>query len=81
MCCGAIFWGGVRKVVYGLPESGLYEITGGIDPDSPMLRLPAERVFACGTPKVEVVGPVCQEQAVAVHAGFWETLCGKPHAK
>ena len=70
MCAGAIFWGNVRRVVYGLSEGRLYEIAG---PDSEeVLRLPCRELFAKGRKQIEVLGPVLEEEARKVHTGFWQ---------
>lgn len=70
MCAGAIFWANVRRVVYGLSEAGLYEITGGNSDE--VLYLPCREVFARGKKPIEVVGPLLEDEARQVHAGFWE---------
>ncbi|HEY2526460.1 MAG TPA: nucleoside deaminase [Xanthobacteraceae bacterium] len=36
MCAGAIYWGGIGRVVYGFPESRLYALTGN-HPENPTL--------------------------------------------
>lgn len=70
MCAGAIFWGNVRRVVFGLSEEGLY---GLVDKDSEeILYLPCRDVFKKGQKPVEVVGPVLEDEALKVHLGFWE---------
>jgi tRNA(Arg) A34 adenosine deaminase TadA len=68
MCAGAVYWGNVRRVVYGLSEEGLYEMIG----DNPeALYLPCREVFARGRKHVTVVGPVLEDEARKVHDGFW----------
>jgi tRNA(adenine34) deaminase len=68
MCSGAIFWGGVGRVVYALSEEGLYALTG----NSPhKLLLSCRDVFARGARPIEVLGPVLEEEARQVHVGFW----------
>ncbi len=69
MCSGAIFWGNVRRVVYGLSEEALYELADEASED--VLRLPCKDVFERGRKQVEVIGPVLEEEAREVHAGFW----------
>ena len=70
MCATAIHWGNVRRVVYALSEVGLYEIVG---PSPDHLMLPCREVFARSQRDVEVLGPATEldEEAKAVHAGFW----------
>ncbi|HZU63552.1 MAG TPA: nucleoside deaminase [Novosphingobium sp.] len=70
MCAGAAYWVGVGRVVYGLAESRLKEITGD-HPENPTLDLPCRVVFAAGQRQVEVVGPLLEEEAAALHEGVW----------
>ena len=70
MCAGAIFWGNVRRVVFGLSEAGLY---GLIDENSEeIFYLPCRDVFSHGQKSIEVVGPLLEDEALKVHLGFWE---------
>jgi len=70
MCAGAIYWAGIGRVVYGLSEHRLREITGN-HPENPTLDLPCRKVFEAGQRAVEVVGPMLEDEAEAVHAGVW----------
>jgi tRNA(Arg) A34 adenosine deaminase TadA len=70
MCAGTIYWAGIGRVVYGLSEADLRQITGD-HPDNPTLDLPCREVFARGQFHVEVVGPALVAEARAVHDGFW----------
>ncbi len=70
MCAGAIYWGNVGRVVFGLPEAALAELVGA-DPANPVLDLPCREVFARGGRVVEVVGPLLVAEARAVHEGYW----------
>jgi tRNA(Arg) A34 adenosine deaminase TadA len=72
MCSGAIFWGNVRRVVYGLSEEGLYEMIG--DDTEEVLYLPCRAVFENGRKPIQVIGPVLEDEARLVHEGFWENL-------
>lgn len=69
MCSGAIFWGNVRRVVYGLSQEGLYEMIGADDEEA--LPLPCRDVFFRGRKPIEVIGPLLEEEARQVHEGFW----------
>jgi len=69
MCAGAIFWANVRRVVFGLTEAGLYEFIG--EGSDEVLSLPCRALFARGLKPIEVVGPMLEDEARAVHAGFW----------
>eukprot|EP00742_Colponemidia_sp_Colp-10_P003089 GILJ01003292.1.p1 GENE.GILJ01003292.1~~GILJ01003292.1.p1 ORF type:complete len:175 (+),score=9.01 GILJ01003292.1:48-527(+) len=70
MCSGAIYWSGIKRVVYCFPEDKLYEITG-CNPENPTLRLPCRQVFECGQTNVVVEGPILEEEGRVVHEGFW----------
>lgn len=70
MCAGAIYWAGIGRVVYGLSEQRLRELTGN-HPDNPTLDLPCRNVFDSGQRKTEVVGPLLEDEAAIVHEGIW----------
>ncbi|MEM5278840.1 nucleoside deaminase [Cupriavidus taiwanensis] len=71
MCAGAVYWTGIGRVVYALSEHKLLGLTGD-HPENPTFSLPCRDVFARGQRKVEVVGPVLEDEAAAPHAGFWQ---------
>ncbi len=74
MCAGAIFWGNVRRVVFGLSEVNLYKM---VDPNSDDILLLASRdVFAHGRKEIEVIGPILENEAQRVHEGFWISEIG-----
>ena len=70
MCAGAIYWTGLKRVVYGLTERDLKAITGN-HPENPTLDLPCTVVFAAGQRQIEVIGPMLEAEAAAVHVGAW----------
>ncbi len=70
MCAGAIYWSGIGRVVFGLTERRLKELTGN-HPENPTLDLPCRTVFGAGQRPVEVLGPLLEDEAVALHAGVW----------
>ena len=70
MCAGAMYWASIPRVVFGLGEDQLYAMTGA-DPKNPTLSLPCREVFARGQRHTEVVGPLLEDEARAVHEGFW----------
>ena len=70
MCAGAIYWTGIGRVVFGLPEQGLMRYTES-DEENPTLDLPCREVFARGQRAIEVIGPLLEEEAGKVHEGFW----------
>ena len=70
MCSGAIYWAGVGRVVYGLSEHRLKQITGN-HPENPTLDLPCRTVFSAGQRPMEIIGPLMEEQAAQIHQGVW----------
>jgi tRNA(Arg) A34 adenosine deaminase TadA len=70
MCAGAIYWGRVGRVVYGLDVLTLDTIVRD-DPGNPTPLLRAEQVLGAGKHRVLVEGPALVEEARAVHDGFW----------
>jgi tRNA(Arg) A34 adenosine deaminase TadA len=70
MCAGAIYWAGIGRVVYGMTERQLKTITGD-HPENPTLDLPCRVVFAAGQRPVEVIGPLLEDEAAAIHDGVW----------
>ncbi|TQF06354.1 nucleoside deaminase [Kitasatospora acidiphila] len=70
MCSGAIYWSGIRRVVYALAATEL-NVIAGADPEEPLLDLPCRQVFAAGGNTVEVSGPYLYDEAAEVHLGYW----------
>jgi tRNA(Arg) A34 adenosine deaminase TadA len=75
MCAGAIYWAGLGRVVYGQTEASLKAATGD-HPENPTLDLPCRVVFDAGQRKVEVVGPLLEEEAAEIQRGFWSRRAG-----
>jgi tRNA(Arg) A34 adenosine deaminase TadA len=71
MCAGATYWAGIGRVVYALSERRLKLIIGD-HVENPTLDLPCRTVFAAGQRLVDVVGPLLEEEAAALHVGVWE---------
>jgi hypothetical protein len=43
----------------------------GDHPENPTLELPCRVVFAAGQRGVEIIGPLLEDEAAALQAGFW----------
>lgn len=71
MCAGAAYWAGLGRLVYGLSEKRLKDITGN-HPENPTLALPCRSVFDAGQRKVEILGPLLEDEAAALHEHFWK---------
>jgi tRNA(Arg) A34 adenosine deaminase TadA len=65
MCAGAIYWSRIPKVIFGCSVEGLASVTDGT------LVMPCREVFAHGERAIEVVGPVLESEALAVHRDYW----------
>ncbi|MEW6126987.1 MAG: nucleoside deaminase [Acidobacteriota bacterium] len=66
MCAGAIYWAGIRRVVYALASDELAKQAGE------RLRMSCREVFASAVDEVEVAGPFLTDEALPVHQGFWK---------
>jgi tRNA(Arg) A34 adenosine deaminase TadA len=71
MCAGAIYWAGIGRLVYGLSEHRLRDYTGN-HPENPTLDLPCRAVFESGQRPTEVIGPLLEDEAGAMHEGIWK---------
>ncbi|MGG7566015.1 nucleoside deaminase [Rhodovulum sp. DZ06] len=71
MCSGAVYWSGIGRVVYGQSERSLLDQTGN-HAENPTMDLPCRVVFAAGQRLVDVVGPMLEDEAAALHDGFWD---------
>lgn len=72
MCAGAMYWGNVLRLVYGITEEQLLAETGD-DPRNPTLSLDCRTVFSRGQKQIEVIGPVPEvaEAVLAPHRTYW----------
>jgi tRNA(adenine34) deaminase len=61
MCAGALFWARVARVVFGAGNAAIMRVGGG-----DTLSLHTAQVLAAASRAIEVVGPVLEEEAVAV---------------
>ena len=64
MCCGAIHWAKLDRVVYGLSQERLQTLSGGTHKPGVRGYLPV------GGRPVEVVGPVLEDEAFALAARY-----------
>ena len=63
MCAGAIFWSGIRRLVFGLSADRLHQLSG-FSPEA--LVLSARDILASAGRQVEIVGPVFESEAEAI---------------
>lgn len=64
LCCGAIHWARIRRVVYGLPQSHLNALSGGREKPGCAVHL------ATGTTHTEIIGGLLLDEALAPFNGF-----------
>jgi len=72
MCAATMYWANIGRLVYGLSEARLLELTGN-HTENPTLNLPSRDVFAAGQKAVLVTGPVpaVEAEVAALHRSFW----------
>jgi tRNA(Arg) A34 adenosine deaminase TadA len=72
MCAGTQYWAHIGKLVYGMSEQRLLQLTGN-HAENPTLDLPCREVFAHGQKAMMVWGPVpeVEEEIAALHHEFW----------
>lgn len=73
MCAGAIYWANIGRVVYGMTERRLLELTGSNE-QNPTFDLPCREVFSHGQKEITVIGPFhdVEVEAAQVHEGYWD---------
>ena len=73
MCTGGIYWANIGKIVFGITEERLLEMTGA-DDKNPTFHMGAEKIIAAGQKEIALEGPVpeMEEEIVEVHKGFWD---------
>lgn len=76
MCAGAIFFAGVRTVIFGLSGQSLTPMwVTEDDPDPALLEMSCRSVFdACSAHPTTVIGPLLEDEAIKPHLGFWNTI-------
>jgi tRNA(Arg) A34 adenosine deaminase TadA len=67
MCAGAIYWAGIRRVVFSCSQEAFAAIAGKA------LDIPCREVLSYANHPMEVIGPVLESEALAVHQKFWAT--------
>lgn len=61
MCSGAMFWAGVRRVVYGASQAAMARVMGGA-----LLPITSREVLRGASEAVEVEGPCLEREALQV---------------
>ncbi len=72
MCAGTQYWAHIGRLVYGMSERRLLDLTGNHG-ENPTLDLPCRDVFARGQKAIAVIGPLAEveDEIAALHRDFW----------
>lgn len=65
MCSGAIYWASIGRVVFGCSMRMLHSITGRA------FGVSCRQILGTGEKKIEVIGPVLEDEASKIHRDFW----------
>ena len=71
MCAAAIYWGGVRRVVYALSAQVADALAGG---RADNLLLSCRDVLARGRREVTVAGPLLEDEAMPPVRDYWAAV-------
>ena len=68
MCCGAVCFSGIGRVVYGASEAPFISVMGlPPDPDT----LASHEILRRIAPKVKVLGPLMEAEGLKIHEDYW----------
>jgi len=72
MCTGAIYWANIGRIVFGITETKLLQLTGS-DEKNPTFSMGADKVIDAGQKKIELIGPFAEieDEIEEAHRGFW----------
>ncbi len=65
MCTGALYWSGIRHLVYGCSSESLDKIAGG------GLVSNCRQILGLGQEPSIVVGPYLEDEACVLHRSYW----------
>jgi tRNA(Arg) A34 adenosine deaminase TadA len=73
MCAGTQYWANIGRLVFGMTERRLLDLTGN-HTENPTMDLPSRTVLASGQKSIDVVGPVPEVEAeiAELHLHFWK---------
>ncbi len=74
MCAGTQYWANIGRLVYGMTESRLLELTGNHG-ENPTMDLPCRTVLGAGQKNISIIGPVpeVEPEIAALHLDFWKS--------
>lgn len=68
MCCGAIRYAKIGRVVYGTTETQFLRVMGIAIADHP---LTSREIFLRTSPGTRILGPLMEAEGLAIHEDFW----------
>jgi tRNA(Arg) A34 adenosine deaminase TadA len=68
MCCGAICFAGIGRVVYGTSEAPFEQVMG-LPPDPNPLT--SHEILGRISPTVKVLGPLMEAEGLSIHESYW----------
>ncbi len=73
MCAGTQYWANIGRVVYGMSERQLLDLTGNSS-ENPTLDVPSRYVFSRGQKGIKVWGPIDEvvDEIAELHRAFWK---------
>jgi tRNA(Arg) A34 adenosine deaminase TadA len=72
MCCGAIRWAGIERVVFGVSEGQVDRILDAHFGDAAATNpLRSKEVFRRIEPRTTVIGPIAEAEGLPTHGEFW----------
>lgn len=73
MCAGTQYWANIGRLVYGMSERQLLDLTGNSS-DNPTLDVPSRYVFSRGQKAIQVWGPIDEvvDEIAQLHKTFWK---------
>jgi tRNA(Arg) A34 adenosine deaminase TadA len=73
MCAATQYWAHIGRLVFGITEARLLELTGNHS-DNPTMHLPCRTVLTAGQKHFDIIGPVpaLEPEIAALHSGFWK---------
>jgi tRNA(Arg) A34 adenosine deaminase TadA len=68
MCCGAISFAGIGRVVYGVSEAPFEQVMGLAPAVNP---LTSHEILGRIAPQVKVLGPLMEAEGLETHEAYW----------
>ena len=81
MCVGAMFWSGVRRVVYGLSAGRLSDLATPVGNEPFGFTITAPDLGAATSPPMAFDGPCLEDRAAVPHNGFWVQAVSPPEVR